>query len=148
MSNRYFNAHYTRAIAEISEPVIPADDRKGLADMIRFLRKGGILGMLIDVHSSKYSEFSFFGRPARTATSAADMALKYGLLLVPMYGRRLDDDGHYTLHVEPPVPHSTPEEMTQILNDSLEQQVRAHPEQWFWIHRRWKNRKSPVAADI
>ena len=140
MGNRYFNAHYTRAIAEISAPIIPADDRKGLVEMIKFLRGGGILGMLIDVHSFKYSEFKFFGRPARTATSAADLALKYNLLLVPMYGRRLDDDGHYELIVEPPIPHSTADQMTQALNDSLEAQVRAHPDQWFWIHRRWKTR--------
>ncbi len=144
--NRYFNAHYRRTIGEISQPIIPADDRKGLAEMIRFVRDGGMLGMLIDVHSSKYPVFRFFNRPARTATSAADMALKYGLLLVPVYGLRLDDDGHYELIVEAPIAHSTAGEMTQALNDSLERQVRAHSEQWFWIHRRWKTNGRPPAG--
>ena len=44
----------------------------------------------------------------------------------------------FDLVIEPPVPHSDPLTMTQALNASLEAQVRAHPEQWLWIHNRWK----------
>jgi KDO2-lipid IV(A) lauroyltransferase len=40
--------------------------------------------------------------------------------------------------IEAPIPHDTPEAMTQALNDSLEAQVRAHMDQWLWTHRRWK----------
>ena len=58
-------------------------------------------------------------------------------LILPTYGIRRPDGG-FDLRVEAPIPHSTPEAMTQALNDSLEAQVRAHMDQWLWTHRRWK----------
>jgi KDO2-lipid IV(A) lauroyltransferase len=78
------------------------------------------------------------GRKARTSLSAAERALKYNCLLVPVYGIRQPDGISFELLIEPPIPHSTPEIMTQALNDSLEAQVRAHMDQWFWVHRRWR----------
>jgi KDO2-lipid IV(A) lauroyltransferase len=44
----------------------------------------------------------------------------------------------FQIIVEAPIPHGTPEAMTQALNDSLEAIVRQNIDQWFWIHRRWK----------
>jgi KDO2-lipid IV(A) lauroyltransferase len=66
------------------------------------------------------------------------MALKYDCLLVPVYGIRQPDGLHFTLLVEDAIPHGDPAVMTQALNDSLAAQVMARPEQWFWVHRRWK----------
>ena len=40
--------------------------------------------------------------------------------------------------VDAPIPHTTPEEMAQALNDHLGAHVREHLDQWFWIHKRWK----------
>ncbi|MDE3120851.1 MAG: lauroyl acyltransferase, partial [Paracoccaceae bacterium] len=54
------------------------------------------------------------------------------------YGIRRPDGLSFDIVIEAPIPHGTPQEMTQALNDSLEALVRRHPEQWFWIHRRWK----------
>lgn len=137
MQNRYFNHHYRAAIAAIATPVFPSD-RRGLVEMVRHLRAGGLIGMLIDIHAPRGAPLRFFGRRAMTAVSAAEMALKHNTLLVPVYGLRLPDGTNFELIIEPPIPHTTAEAMTQALNDSLEIQVRAHPEQWFWIHRRWK----------
>jgi Kdo2-lipid IVA lauroyltransferase/acyltransferase len=83
-------------------------------------------------------ELTFFGRPALTALSAAELALKYDALLVPTYAVRRSDGLSFDIIVEPPIPHGTPDAMTQALNDSLEALVRQHLDQWFWIHRRWK----------
>ena len=44
----------------------------------------------------------------------------------------------FDLYVEPPIPHGDPAEMTQAMNDSLGRMVDRFPDQWFWIHRRWK----------
>lgn len=137
MSNSYFNAHYERAIGSIGRPLFPRG-KKGLADMVRHLRSGGMLGMLVDQHMGHGAPLTFFGKTALTALSAAELALKYDALLVPTYGIRGADGLSFTIVVEPPIPVSTPEAMTQALNDSLEALVRQHPEQWFWIHRRWK----------
>jgi KDO2-lipid IV(A) lauroyltransferase len=137
MANPFFNAHYVRAISGIGTPLFPRG-RAGLADMVRHLRSGGMLGMLVDQHMRHGEELTFFGRPALTALSAADLALKYGALLVPTYAVRKADGLSFDIIVEPPIPTGTPEAMTQALNDSLEALVRQHIDQWFWIHRRWK----------
>lgn len=136
--NGYFDAHYRATISAIGTPIFPRG-RRGLAEMVRFLRQGGMVGMLIDQYMAKAPPLPFMGQPARTATSAAELALKYDLLLVPVYGRRnTESPTGFDLVIEPPVPHSDPLTMTQALNASLEAQVRAHPDQWLWIHNRWK----------
>jgi Kdo2-lipid IVA lauroyltransferase/acyltransferase len=137
MTNRYFNEHYVQAISRIGKPLFPRG-RAGLAEMVRHLRSGGMLGMLVDQHMGHGEELTFFGRPALTALSAAELALKYDALLVPTYAVRRPDGLSFDIIVEPPIPHGTPEAMTQALNDSLETLVRQHIDQWFWIHRRWK----------
>lgn len=136
--NPFFNAYYHQKISEISEPVISSTDRNSLGQMVKLLKSGGMIGMLIDVQKASAPRLTFFGKPATTATSAAKLALKYNLALVPTYGIRLDDDGNFELIIEHPIPHSTPELMTQKINDSLERRARDHMEQYFWIHRRWK----------
>ena len=132
-----FNAHYLRAISGIGTPVFPRG-RQGLGQMVRFLRGGGMLGLLIDQHIGHGADLTFFGHPAKTALSAAELALKYDALVVPTYGVRRADGLTFEIIVEAPIPHGTPQAMTQALNDSLEALVRRHPDQWFWIHRRWK----------
>lgn len=136
MGNPYFNQHYVAAISRIGTPLFPRG-RKGLGDMIRFLRSGGMVGLVLDQHMGDGAPLEFMGRPALTALSAAEMALRYDALVVPTYGIRRPDGG-FDLIIEAPIPHSTPEAMTQALNDSLEAHVRANMDQWLWIHRRWK----------
>ena len=137
LSNRYFDPYYRDTIDRISTPAF-AKGRRGLAGMVQHLRAGGLIGMLIDQHQHRAPVLTFFGHPARTALSAAELALKYNTLLVPCYAIRQPDGVHFELVIEDPVPHGTPAAMTQALNDSLEARVRQHPEQYFWIHRRWK----------
>lgn len=136
MGNPFFNDHYVAAISEIGKPLFPRG-RKGLADMVRFLRSGGMLGVVLDQYMGDGAPLTFMGHEALTALSSAELALRYDALVVPTYGIRRADGG-FDLIVEAPVPHSTPEAMTQALNDSLEAQVRVHMEQWLWTHRRWK----------
>lgn len=137
MGDADFNAHYVQAISRIGTPVFPRG-RAGLAEMVRFLRSGGMLGMLIDQQMSRGVPLTFFGHPAMTALSAAELALKYDALVVPTYAVRRDGGLDFDIIIEPPIPHGTPEAMTQALNDSLEKLVRQHMDQWFWVHRRWK----------
>lgn len=146
MKNVLFNAHYESAISKIGSPIFPRGPR-GLASMVRHLRAGGWLGMLLDANMDHGAPLSFFGKPALTALSAAEMALKYDALLVPTYGIRQADGLGFEIIVEAPIPHSTPEAMTQALNDSLEALVRQYPGQWFWVHRRWKGGLRKASQD-
>lgn len=136
MDNRFFNDHYVAAISRIGTPLFPRG-RKGLADMIRFLRGGGMVGVVLDQSMGDGAMLKFFGQDALTSLSPAEMALRYDALIIPTYGIRRADGG-FDMVIEAPIPHSTPEAMTQALNDSLEAQVRAHMDQWLWTHRRWK----------
>lgn len=137
MNNAYFNPHYVAAISKVGTPVFPRG-RQGLAGLIKFLRSGGMAGFLVDQYMWDGEDLTFFGKPAPTALSAAELALKYNALVVPVYGIRQPNGLDFEVVCEAPIAHSTPVEMTQALNDSLEALVRQHMEQWFWIHRRWK----------
>jgi len=137
MKNRFFNRHYERAIAGIGTPLF-ALGKRGLGALVRHLRGGGMVGMVIDQHKHGGARLTFLGHAALTALSAAELALKYDAALVPTYAIRQPNGLDFDIVVEAPIPRGTPEAMTQALNDSLEAVVRAHPEQWFWIHRRWK----------
>lgn len=138
LKNRFYNTLYVDKIARISGPVFPRG-RRGLAEMVRFLRDGGVVGLLIDQRMGNGVPLTFFGRPAWTALSAAEMALKYDALILPAYGRRINDGMDFELVLEAPIAHGDPARMTQALNDSLERMVRADMEQWLWFHRRWRD---------
>ncbi|MGB8621409.1 MAG: lysophospholipid acyltransferase family protein [Paracoccaceae bacterium] len=137
MKNPHFNRHYERAIGTIGQPLFPRG-RKGYGQMLRFIKGGGMVGFLVDQFMRRGATLRFFGQPAPTALSAADLALKYDALLVPIYGIRQPDGLNFEIVVEAPIPHTDAETMTQALNDSLEALTRRHMDQWFWIHRRWK----------
>ncbi|MGI1663564.1 lysophospholipid acyltransferase family protein [Palleronia sp. KMU-117] len=137
MKNRLFNAHYVKALEDYAAPPIPTD-RRGITQVVRILRDGGTIGILIDLRNSSGAPLQFMGHTALTSTAAAEWAVKYNALLVPAYGIRQPDGIGFEVFVDTPVPHSDdPAAMTQALNDSLERQVRARPGQWFWMHRRW-----------
>ncbi|OYX44388.1 MAG: lauroyl acyltransferase [Rhodobacterales bacterium 32-67-9] len=137
MKNPLFNAHYVNAISQIGTPLFPRG-KKGMGEMVRFLKSGGMLGLLMDQHMGHGAALRFFGQTALTATSAADLALKYGADVIPIYGVRRPDGINFEIVAEAPIPHGPPETMTQAINDSLERLTRQHMGQWFWIHRRWK----------
>lgn len=137
MKNPYFNAHYVKTMEAFGGPVFP-QGRKGTAGFVRHLKGGGQLVLLFDQHVLFAPVLDFLGEPARTALSAAELALRYDALLIPFYGIRQDDGLSFETVLEAPVPHSDAITMTQALNDSLSARVRETPEQWFWVHRRWR----------
>ncbi len=139
MRNALINRRYVAAIESIGKPMFPRG-REGMAAMLRFLRAGGMVGVVIDQYMEHGVALDFLGKPAPTALSAAEMALKYNALVVPGYAIRQPDGLSFRVYVEAPVPHSDAVTMTQSLNDSLSAQVRAHMDQWFWLHQRWFKR--------
>ncbi len=137
MNNPYVNAHYVASVEGVGGPAF-ARDRRGLAGFVKNLRQGGQGAMLIDQYFGDGVLLDFLGQPAPTVLSAGEMALKYDALLVPIYAERQENGLDFKVSVEAPIKPSDPHRMTQDLNDSLSARVRARPDQWFWIHRRWK----------
>nr|WP_283255040.1 lysophospholipid acyltransferase family protein [Marivita sp. GX14005] len=145
MANPFFNAHYAANMHALSDPVFE-QGRRGTMGLIRHIRGGGMGVLLFDVYDSAGVPIDFMGQPAPTLTSAADIAIKTGALLVPFFGIRKPDGISFEAVFEAPVPHGDPAEMMREVTRRLEAQIRAHPEQWFWIHRRWKPRRQRKRA--
>ena len=138
MNNPYFNKTYVKNISEIGRPLFPRG-KKGMAEMMEFLRDGKLIALLIDQHMQNGEPLKFFGKTAYTATSAAKMALKYNAILMPFFVVRTGNTSSFDLHFEEPIEHSDPVKMTQEFNHRLESRVKANTEQWLWTHKRWKN---------
>ena len=120
--------------------------RKALATVLRILRDGGGAAVLIDQNVQEKDGIfvEFFQRPAATTTVAAALALKTGCALLPAHTLLLPD-GRYRLIYDPPMVHEPTGDrsadiaaLTQKLTLAIESWVRETPEQWLWLHRRWK----------
>jgi KDO2-lipid IV(A) lauroyltransferase len=118
---------------------------KGSFKMLRALKDGHSLAMLVDQKMNDGIPVPFFGRDAMTAPAIAELALRYDLPLIP--ARVIRTKGaHFKAVVYPPLQYEkTGDEtrdalaiMTQV-NAILESWIREYPEQWFWVHKRWPN---------
>jgi Kdo2-lipid IVA lauroyltransferase/acyltransferase len=128
--------------------------QRALGQVLRMLRAGRSVALLLDqnVAADNGVFVDFFGRPAATTTVAAALAAKTGCAIVPSYPRLLPD-GRYRLTYEPAIswdPTTSRDRgifrITQRIAHRLEQWVRESPEQWLWMHRRWKTQPRPGEA--
>ncbi len=110
-------------------------------ELLRVLRSGGVLAMLIDQDVRVDGVWvPFFGRLAYTPAGAAQIALRRGATVVPIFMERLDDGSH-VMRCRPAL--ELPEDVegaTALMTAAIEEQVRRRPEQWVWMHRRWRQR--------
>jgi KDO2-lipid IV(A) lauroyltransferase len=125
------------------------DKTNAAAPILRTLRSGGTVGVLADVNSHpKEGVFvPFFGIPACTATGVAMLASRANAVIVPMFAIWDEEKRRYSIvHGDIIEPANTGdrkrdiEETTAMCVAATEQVIRAYPEQWIWIHKRWKSR--------
>jgi Kdo2-lipid IVA lauroyltransferase/acyltransferase len=127
----------------------PIEKNNSARAMLRVLRGGGTVGILADQNTGVDEGVfvNFFGIPAATTTGLVRMARHTGAAVVP--GFLFWDDGiqKYRLRFEPAVEmRRTEDEDADIrenatrCNEVIENYIRAHPDQWLWVHKRWKNR--------
>ena len=118
---------------------IPMD---ALTDLVRALKKGEVVWYAPDQGrwTAQAAMLPFFGHPAITNTSTSRLAAMTGAAVMSFYARR-EEDGSYTLRLGEPLgdfPTDDPEADTLRLIGDLEAAVRAAPEQYLWVHRRFK----------
>lgn len=134
--NRFYQRGFLAGIEQAGRPVI-ATGRAGTMDLVRHLRRGGFMAILLDEKYAEGVPLPFLGHPALTSTSAAALALKYDIPLVPAYGTRRPDGAEFDVAFESPIPNTDALTMTAAVNDSLSVRVLQHPGQWYWMLRRW-----------
>jgi len=119
----------------------------GLKAILTRLKQNEIVGMAIDQNTTTKGGIlvDFFGRRARTTPIAAILARRFGTPVLPVLSRRLPD-GRHLMEIKPPLPMTVtanPEEdirrQVQLQCDIIEAWIRQSPEQWLWLHKRWKN---------
>jgi KDO2-lipid IV(A) lauroyltransferase len=117
-------------------------------ELLRVLRGGSALAMLIDQDTKKVDGawVPFFGRLAWTPTGAAEIALRQGFAVLPAFDERRPDGSHL-LRILPPLElPGDPVAATAAMTRAIEEQVRRRPEQWVWVHRRWRRRPPEEGA--
>lgn len=120
-------------------------ERAGIT-AVRMLKKGGIVGILADQCTKGPGVFvPFFGRPAHTLTGPAKLALSTKAAVVPAFLARLNAPTRWRLEVGTPIelPNTgnaerDAYELTARITAVIEGIVRKYPEQWMWLHERWK----------
>jgi KDO2-lipid IV(A) lauroyltransferase len=122
--------------------------------MIEVLRRSGRLGILIDqrVQPREGIWVPFFGQPALTTPVVARLSVRTGAAVVPVSSFPLPG-GRYRVVIHPPILPPEGEEgeaavaaLTRRYLEAAEADIRAHPEMWLWMHRRWENGRGGKAA--
>ena len=128
--------------AHHAEKAIPRD---AVRDMVRSLRANKPLWFAPDQnYGLKYSVFAdFFGVPAATNTTTARLARMTGARVVPFFSHRLPACKGYRICLQPALedfPSGDDKADAERLNQVIEEAVRISPEQYLWVHRRFKDR--------
>jgi KDO2-lipid IV(A) lauroyltransferase len=134
--NRHYQRRLLAGIEAGGKPIL-ATGQVGTRALVRHLRGGGIISILLDEKYAEGVRIPFLGHDALTSLSAAQLALKYDLPMIPCYGIRADDGASFHVEFEAPIPHTDALTMTRAFNDSLSARIMAHPDQWYWMLRRW-----------
>ncbi|NQV79632.1 MAG: lauroyl acyltransferase [Alphaproteobacteria bacterium] len=140
------NPHVDRMILRARGAITNAHVPKGAPgarQMLKIIKAGGHLGMLVDQKLNAGINVPFFGHPAMTAPAIAQLALKYDLPVVPCAVRRTHG-AHFVVTYAPPLEHPTSGDhekdvydLMVAINTFLEDAIRANPPHWMWLHRRW-----------
>jgi KDO2-lipid IV(A) lauroyltransferase len=146
LDNPYINRHVLGLRQQRGMTIL---DKRGATEAIpRLLEHGGSVGFIADQDAGKKGCFvNFFGRKASTYKSIALLAMQYRVPVIVGYGKRLSDDFSFEIGIQR---YIYPEEweqredprtwITQEYTKALEDVIREAPDQYLWVHRRWKHR--------
>ncbi len=130
-----------------SRPVnqIPKNSQS-MRQIMGLIKSQKIIGILIDQRDNNSDRFPFFGEGAKTGVAIQRLSLKYNFeMICTKVCRKKDDPNKFTLTFYPPLEIEKTgnddediKRLTQKTLDTLEGWIRESPEQWFWMHDRWK----------
>ena len=114
--------------------------RAGTRQILKDLKKGNSVALMIDQRVREGSKVKFFGNLATTTSIPAQLIKKYKCELVPIYIER-KDKYYFKMHISKPIKISSQkntEDITLFLNTILEKMILKNIDQWIWTHNRWK----------
>jgi KDO2-lipid IV(A) lauroyltransferase len=148
LNNKYLNNELNESRKRFkTEMLSKYDASKGL---IKALKNDRIVGLVVDQHLTQGVDVMFMGHKVKHVDSASRLAHKFDALIIPVFFTR-DGLGQYTVkfydaidpreyvHSEDPIT-----ELTQKQADVIGEEIRLHPENWLWQHRRWKAYNSEI----
>ncbi|WP_176559723.1 lysophospholipid acyltransferase family protein [Teichococcus rhizosphaerae] len=150
------NPHVDAALLRMREggqalDLFPKGSR-GARLALRHLAAGHALGLLVDQKLNEGLELPFLGHPAMTAPAPAELALRFRCPLIPAHVERIGP-GRFRIVLEPPLAlpdtgdrHADARSVMLAVNRRMEAWVRARPEEWLWLHRRFPARFYKGAA--
>ena len=112
----------------------------GVRDAIEYIKKGYSVALMIDQRVSEGENIFLFGKPALTTTLPAQLAIKYNLKIIPVsIERKMNEKFEIVFDKEiNPQNFRNKIELSQKLNEILENMIKKNPHQWIWTHDRWK----------
>jgi len=129
------------------------NSRKGARRIVKSLKAGHVVGLLLDQHISPPGSVitEFFGRKAYTTTAITSLAIKHQIPIVPVFCLR-QPDNRYKIWSEPMFMlngdgENAVAEGTQRLTEIIESAVRKDITQWFWMHKRWRVKTDNVKGN-
>ncbi len=132
------------------------DKKSSARAMLRVLQTGGLLGIVADLNVQEQEGVfvNFFGISASTTTGLARLALRTKAAVIPGFFVWDEQRQKYLLKIEPPLEITRTGDdaeniraLTQKTTAVIEKYIRAYPEQWLWIHKRW-NTRPPGEANL
>jgi Kdo2-lipid IVA lauroyltransferase/acyltransferase len=126
--------------------VVKKEARDRVPDL---LQEGRVVVLFADQHPRKGGfPATFFGHPVNAAAGPAVYAKRYGTPLI-VATSALHSDGTHVVRFDGPVPiEGSHEEISQGWLSILEARIREYPEQWMWMHRRWRELAPVVGPAI
>lgn len=148
IKNKTINAIWMLTRKQFGVNIIPSHN--SARETLRVLRRNELLGFIFDQNRPRDAGVfvDFFGRPACTSPGLAMLSAQAQAPVVPIFIHRTSD-GNHVLQIFPmlePPPDREPETVrkaTQEYTKIIEDEIRQYPEQWIWLHRRWKTRPLP-----
>lgn len=137
------NDYITNLRAKSGVRTIDRGSATSARDMIQAIRRGGMIAFVIDQNIRTESvKVPFFGLPALTPIGPARFAVRTEAAVVPAVIERLPDGRHHARFLEPIFckREDDPVALTAALTRIVEEQIRRVPEQWVWMHDRWRER--------
>lgn len=138
LGNRFIDAHVRKLRGRTGVELF--DRSEGFQKAIELLRGGGLIGILSDQHAGDHGLWTpFFGRLASTSPLPALLAKRTNAVLVAA-ALYTDGAGRWRMIVEPALETKSEsvESLTAKTNEIIAHQIRRAPEDWFWVHNRWK----------